>query len=109
MLATNLGSVGMYALGTFFAYNVPPIVGFVIGVIFMIWMTFLPETPLYLCSQTNLKEAEKSIEFYNYELTAKEIIEKRSQNDSKGEEFSLKDLRKCETSLFFLMTEAKIE
>lgn len=56
-----------------------PIVGIIVGVIFTIWMTYLPETPLYLLSQQKIKAAELSADFYNYEMNTNEVAEKSDE------------------------------
>lgn len=84
VLATNLGAVVTFTLGTFFNYNVTPIAGAVISATFVIWMTFLPETPLYLYSQNNIKAAQSSADFYNYDLSQKILNESKNETKSKG-------------------------
>lgn len=81
MLTMNLGIVLSYTIGAFFNYNALPIFGIIVGIIFIIWMAYLPETPLYLYSQQKIKAAELSADFYNYEINPNDIAEK-SDNKS---------------------------
>lgn len=92
LLSTTIGVVVSFTLGAFCNYNVIPISGIVIGIIFMIWMTFLPETPLYLCSKEELKAAEKSSEFYSYELKLKGLLDFKNRNELKTNKITFKEI-----------------
>lgn len=96
----NLGIVIGYTVGAFFDYITLPLLGTIIGVIFVISMLLLPETPLFLYSQQKFKEAELSANFYNYDIKANVGIEtnnsksSRDKSESKSRGITLSDLGK---------------
>lgn len=93
-----------YTVGAFSSYIPLPLIGTVIGIVFVIWMLFLPETPLYLYSQQRVKEAELLANFYNYELKIEHAAESNDKSVSKAKGISFSGLcknTKCQKYCFF--------
>lgn len=91
ILNTNLGIVLSYIIGAFFDYVAIPLVGFIIGVVFIIWMCCLRETPLYLLNKQAITEAKLSADFYNYEITLNDTTEYRNSYSEKKAESKTND------------------
>ncbi|XP_058446706.1 facilitated trehalose transporter Tret1-like isoform X2 [Malaya genurostris] len=64
-LSGNLGILLMYIVGDFLSYRTVPIVLSCIPVLFMISMSFIPETPQSLLKAQNISQAKQSFMFYN--------------------------------------------
>ncbi|XP_055585148.1 facilitated trehalose transporter Tret1-2 homolog [Uranotaenia lowii] len=64
VLTNNLGILVMYVLGDLLAYEMVPYVVLPLPLIFMLWFSFIPETPFYLMKTNNYVESEDALRFY---------------------------------------------
>ncbi|XP_058819309.1 facilitated trehalose transporter Tret1-like [Topomyia yanbarensis] len=63
-LSGNSGILLMYIVGDFLSYRTVPVVMMCLPILFMILMSFIPETPQSLLKGQNFSEAEQSFMFY---------------------------------------------
>uniref|UniRef100_A0A0A1WK54 Facilitated trehalose transporter Tret1 n=1 Tax=Zeugodacus cucurbitae TaxID=28588 RepID=A0A0A1WK54_ZEUCU len=76
-LFLNVGMLTGYSLSSYVPYHIIPIVAIVLPLLYLLIVTYFPESPSYLLHCGKEEEAEKSLKFYsNYTASTKLEIEK---------------------------------
>lgn len=83
-LITNAGTLVAYLIGALLGSEAISLVGLLSTILFMIWMSYMPETPINLCIKNKFKAAEKSLQFYHHSMSIDELIKNKDSATSKG-------------------------
>lgn len=84
ILATFIGALISYILGAFCGSAIMCLFGLLSGVVFILWMLFIPETPIYLSTKNKMKAAEKSLKFFDHKMSVDELIKTKDSSKGKG-------------------------
>lgn len=79
-----LGTLIAYIIGAFFGSTMINLFGLIMATIFLIWMVFIPETPIYLCIRNKMEAAQKSLQYYHHDITVDELIKSKGNSKTKG-------------------------
>ncbi|XP_058809015.1 facilitated trehalose transporter Tret1-like [Phymastichus coffea] len=85
LFSINIGILFAYIVGAFLSYRLLGILSLIFPVVFVVAMTFIPETPAYLVRRHRPIEARKSLMFYrgnNRALVEQELFHLRSTSSS---------------------------
>lgn len=84
VLSTMLGTLIGYIIGAFFGSLMISAFGLVMAVFFIIWMSFIPETPIYLCIHNKTDAAQISLKYYHHDLTVEELCKSKDSSKTTG-------------------------
>lgn len=113
VLASNGGVLLGFIFGHFLAYEQTPRISIIFPILFLIFYSFMPETPYYLMHSNRLKDAERSLRFYRnvkedsttenksfeYELTKLQYahveLKKQTNKEENQDKLKIKDFGMC--------------
>lgn len=120
VLASNGGVLLGFIFGHFLAYEQTPRISIIFPILFLIFYSFMPETPYYLMHSNRLKDAERSLRFYRnvkedsttenksfeYELTKLQYahveLKKQTNKEENQDKLKIKDFGMCNIIVWVL-------